>query len=65
MGGQPGQVYRHLKTGGLYRIIDPDALLEATREAVVVYRSLADGQTWVRSRTEFFDGRFAPEAESD
>ncbi len=51
-------VWIHKKTQGLYIIIDMDANIEATMEKAVVYKSLADGQVWVRPTSEFFDGRF-------
>jgi len=49
--------HRHRK-GGLYRVIGP-AILEADRSAVVIYDD-AEGTVWVRSTTEFNDGRFTP-----
>jgi len=48
---------RHKKTGGIYRIICA-AQLEATLEDVIVYRSEATGETWVRPKEQMFDGRF-------
>lgn len=54
---EPGELVRHKKTGGLYRIICP-ARLEATLEEVIVYRSETTGETWVRSKEQMFDGRF-------
>ena len=50
-------LYRHTRTGGLYRIVCI-AAVEATLETVVVYRSDQDGQTWTRPLGEFMDGRF-------
>lgn len=52
------QVYRHTKTGGLYTVLANNALLERSPEPQVVYRSLKDGQVWVRPWTEFYDGRY-------
>lgn len=50
-------LYRHKKTGTLYRI-----LIEATNEsdltALIVYISLVNGKIWARPAAEFFDGRF-------
>lgn len=54
---EPGDLVRHKKTGGIYRIVCA-ARLEATLEEVIVYRSEATGEVWVRSRQEMFDGRF-------
>lgn len=52
-------IYRHLKSGNLYSIIDPDARLEWDPwEPVVVYKSVDTGKVWVRRANEFFDGRF-------
>lgn len=53
----PGNKVRHKKSGGLYEVM-ATARLEATLEPVHVYRSLADGQVWVRPDTEMLDGRF-------
>ncbi|SMX32661.1 DUF1653 domain-containing protein [Octadecabacter ascidiaceicola] len=49
--------HRHRK-GGLYRVIGP-AILEADRSSVVIYDD-AEGTVWVRSKAEFYDGRFTP-----
>ena len=50
-------VYRHIKTGGLYRVLR-HGRIEADLRAVVIYESLADGRVWVRPTDEFYDGRF-------
>ncbi|WP_368187413.1 hypothetical protein [Aestuariibius sp. HNIBRBA575] len=55
----PSQIWIHRKTGGLYVIIDDNALIEADLTPAVAYRSLETGQLWVRPRAEFHDGRFA------
>lgn len=52
------EIWQHVKTGGLYRIEDQRALIEADLTPAVAYRSLFDGQLWVRPAAEFFDGRF-------
>lgn len=58
-----GDIVEHLKTGNLYCII-AFAKMEATLEDVVVYvASTKDGplersKPWVRSKKEFYDGRF-------
>lgn len=51
---------RHVKTQGLYRVLNELAFIEATQEQAVVYQSLADGKVWVRPYDEFHDGRFQP-----
>jgi len=55
----PGSQWRHEKTGGLYMIASV-ALVEATLEIVVVYRSLNEEHvlTFTRPIREFLDGRF-------
>jgi hypothetical protein len=50
-------IVTHKKTGGLYEVMGP-ATLEASGEAVTVYRSMADGRVWVRPTAEMLDGRF-------
>lgn len=47
--------HRHRK-GGAYRVL-AHATLEADRSEAVVYDD-AEGNIWVRSRSEFYDGRF-------
>lgn len=49
----------HRKTGHRYEIVT-FALIEATLEPSVVYRS-EKGQVWIRPAHEFFDGRFKQE----
>lgn len=49
----------HKKTSNRYEIIT-FALIEATLEPSVVYRS-EKGQVWIRPAEEFFDGRFQQE----
>jgi len=51
-------IWRHKKTGGLYVILDEDAVIEKTLERATIYRSLSDNRTWVRPFDEFHDGRF-------
>lgn len=48
------EIYRHIKTGGLYVVI-ADAEMEANGDFAVVYRSLDDGRIWVRPSSEFYD----------
>jgi hypothetical protein len=52
-----GEIYKHLKTGGLYEFVDM-GLIEATKQVAVIYRCQNTGQVWIRPVTEFFDGRF-------
>lgn len=54
------RIYRHQRRGSLYKVI-AEGLLEVDKTPVVVYKSLTDGQVWVRPSTEFFDGRFVLE----
>lgn len=55
----PAPTHRHLKTGGLYRLISDQATIEATMTPAVVYEG-SDGKLWVRPKSEFFDGRVEP-----
>lgn len=53
-------IYRHYK-GGRYELLG-NALHSESKEELVVYRSLADGQVWVRPAEMFYstvhaDGR--------
>lgn len=64
--------YRHKKRGTEYEIISDMASFQTSAQSlsgqkyahvydddsVVVYRSLDDGEVYVRRFTEFFDGRF-------
>ena len=49
--------HRHLKTGGLYKKL-MEGLLESNISEVVIYQD-GRGRVWVRSKSEFCDGRFA------
>lgn len=51
-----GTRWRHRK-GGEYTVIAV-ARIEADLSPVIVYRSDADGRSWVRPLAEFEDGRF-------
>lgn len=51
------QVWRHKKSGGLYRIIN-HVQIEATMTPAVTYMAIGGGTIWVRPLTEFNDGRF-------
>ena len=63
-----GAVYRHVKTGNLYRLLAAGLHTE-TLEEFVVYEALYDntvGKVWVRPKSEFVgeaqspDGTFHP-----
>lgn len=59
---KPGEIYLHIKRGGLYRVVCI-ALVEATLEQVVVYASMPSSPEetpvhWIRPLGEFTDGRF-------
>ncbi len=56
----PGQQVKHLKTGGLYRILHL-AKIEATLEEVYVYEALRNQTVWIRPKSEMLDGRFIPD----
>jgi hypothetical protein len=51
-------IWRHKKSGGLYVVIDDDITIEATEERGVLYLRVQDGRKWVRSYSQFHDGRF-------
>jgi len=57
---KPFEIWRHVKTGGLYMVLVRDAIIEADMTEAVVYRGI-DLKTWVRPAVEFFDGRFVRE----
>lgn len=46
-------VWRHVKSGGLYRLLHGDALLEENLRRYVVYECMQTGQVWLRPRPEF------------
>jgi hypothetical protein len=55
--------HKHLKSGGLYRLLYDDVIIEATyggdvmSQTVVIYEGY-DGKRWMRPYAEFYDGRF-------
>lgn len=53
------QLYRHIKSGGRYRLI-ARGHLEADLTPVTIYAAETDGTVWVRPTAEFDDGRFEP-----
>lgn len=54
---KPGAKLKHLKTGGLYRVILL-ANIEASLEPAYVYESMQSHDFWVRPKAEMEDGRF-------
>ena len=54
---KPGAKLRHIKTGGLYKVVLL-ANLEANLEPVYVYESMQSHDFWVRPKAEMEDGRF-------
>ncbi len=55
-GGIPWTASHRHKKGNLYRVLAP-AILESDRSEVVIYDD-EEGTIWVRSKAEFYDGRF-------
>ena len=55
----PREEYVHIRSGGRYVLLGHGEI-EATNTPCVIYQSLANGKTWVRPSSEFFDGRFRP-----
>jgi len=53
-----GNLVKHVKSGGFYRVLSNNVLNEADKTKMVVYLSLQDGVIWVRPSSEFNDGRF-------
>lgn len=46
-----GEIYRHFK-GGTYQVLGC-AILEGTKEEMIIYKSFKDEITWVRPLEEF------------
>ena len=62
-----GKFFKHLKSGGLYKVLSTEAHLEKeglNGDLYVVYSNLDDGLVWVREQKQFFDGRFEEQADS-
>lgn len=53
-----GTLWRHRKTGGVYRIVG-QCRIEATGQDAFLYQG-QDGTIWARPCAEFMDGRFEP-----
>ena len=54
---KPGAKLKHIKTGGLYKVVML-ANVEATLEPAYVYESLQSHDFWIRPQGEMEDGRF-------
>jgi len=54
---KPGVRLKHLKTGGLYKVILL-ANIESTVEPAYVYESMQTHHFWIRPKQEMEDGRF-------
>ena len=54
---KPGSKLRHVKTGGLYKVVLL-ANVEANLEPAYVYESLQSHDFWIRPKAEVEDGRF-------
>jgi len=59
-----GQLVRHIKTGGIYRIVrgaEEEIRIEHTNALAYLYRGPVPNRTlWVRAQAEMEDGRFEP-----
>lgn len=55
---QQSQIWQHVESGGLYYLETDVAITQANMARAAIYRSLWDGQVWVCTAEEFFDGRF-------
>jgi len=61
MKNKTGKCFKHLKSGGLYKILAMNAHLEKeglNGDLYVIYSNVDDGLIWVREQKQFFDGRF-------
>lgn len=54
---KPGSKLRHIKSGGVYKVVLL-ANIEATLEPAYVYESLQSHDFWIRPKSEMEDGRF-------
>ena len=50
---EENQLARHLGSGALYKVLQPNVLLESDKTPMVVYRSQYDGVIWIRPLHEF------------
>lgn len=56
---KPGQLLKHLKTGGFYKVLYL-AKIEANLADAYVYEALINHTIWIRPKEEMQDGRFLP-----
>ena len=66
MENKSGKFFKHLKSGGLYKVLATNAHLEyegLEGDLYVVYSNVDDGLVWVREQKQFFDGRFEEQLE--
>ena len=67
MKNKTGKCFKHLKSGGLYKILAMNAHLEKeglNGDLYVIYSNVDDGLIWVREQKQFFDGRFEEQPDS-
>ena len=50
---EENQLARHLGSGALYKVLQPNVLLESDKTPMVVYRCQFDGVIWTRPLNEF------------
>ena len=50
-------IFRHKKSGGLYKFLG-FGLIEETGTHAVIYQDIHSLLVWIRPTQEFFDGRF-------
>lgn len=57
------EFYLHVKTNNVYEVLNSE-VINATnsreRESMVLYKNLHEDKLFVRTSTEFYDGRFLP-----
>lgn len=52
---QNSEIWRHVKTGGLYIVIEWDARDAEQAKQTVVHSNILNGQVWVCSYSDFMD----------
>lgn len=55
-----GNIWKHIKTGGQYRILYTEPLLQIEDPKwdmtnCIIYQSMKDNRVWVRPKTEFLE----------
>lgn len=60
-----GLLFRHVKTGNVYRLVRLNASVVHSNTPVVVYQDVKTNKVWVREKAEFEDGRFHQEEEKE